>query len=148
MTSPARAAPRRGEAERGQVTAFVTIFVVALLFVTGLVLDGGLLLAAKREADATASAAARAGAQAVSLDALRTSGEQRLDEAASRQAVAEFLSRAGHRGRVIEVAGDHVSVEVTIDKRLLILGIGNLTSRTVKGQATARNVRGVREAET
>lgn len=26
--------------------------------------------------------------------------------------------------------------------------IGNLTSRTVKGQATARNVRGVREAET
>lgn len=29
-----------------------------------------------------------------------------------------------------------------------ILGIGNLTSRTIKGQATARNVRGVREAET
>ncbi len=134
--------------ERGQVTAFVTIFVVALLFVAGLVLDGGLLLAAKREADATASAAARAGAQAVSLDALRGSGAQRLDEQASRQAVADFLSQAGYQGRVVEVAADHVSVEVTIQRRLLILGIGNLTSRTVTGRATARNVRGVREAET
>ena len=39
---------RRLRDEEGMVTAFVTIFVVALIFVIGLVLDGGYLLAAQR----------------------------------------------------------------------------------------------------
>lgn len=144
MSAGARTA-RGGEA--GQVTAFVTIFVVALLLVIGLVLDGGFLLAAKREADATAAAAARAGAQAVSVDELRGSGRQRIDEPGARTAVSGFLARAGHRGRVVGVDADEVTVEVSIDRRLLVLGIGGMTARTVTGRATARTVRGVTEIE-
>ncbi len=72
---------RRGRRdEGGQVTAFVTMFMVALVFVAGLVVDGGRLIAAKRRADNRAEQAARAGAQAVSIDVIRSSGAQVLDE--------------------------------------------------------------------
>ncbi len=69
----------RGAGEGGQVTAFVTVCTVALVFVVGLVLDGGLVLAAKRQAGNVAESAARAGAQAVSVDRLRSQGVSELD---------------------------------------------------------------------
>ena len=65
--------------ERGSVTVFVVIFTIALVFVAGLVFDGGQILAARREASNVAESAARAGAQAIDEGELRRSGQIRLD---------------------------------------------------------------------
>ena len=129
------------------MTAFVTVFTVALVFVVGLVLDGGALLAAKRQANNAAESAARAGAQALSIDSLRTSGVQELDAAEAEAAATRYLDRVGHRGTV-SVASDSVTVTVEIDQPLQILGIGGLAEVTVTGECSARTVRGVDDAET
>ena len=129
------------------MTAFVTIFTVALIFVIGLVLDGGSLLAAKRQADNEAESAARAGVQALSVDRLRSSGDQELDPAQAAIAVNQHLSRLGRAGTVA-VAGDSVTVTISIEQPLQILGIGGLAQVTVTGQGTARTVRGVDQGET
>ena len=47
------------------MTAFVVTLAAALILLAGLVLDGGLVLAAKRRAINEAEAAARAGAQQI-----------------------------------------------------------------------------------
>ncbi len=136
---------QRGQA--GQVTAFVTMFMVALVFVAGLVVDGGRLIAAKRRANNRAEQAARAGAQAVSVETLRSSGDQVLDEDEAIAAASAFLSRVGTRGTV-SVSGDSVTVDVEVPTSMLILGAAGLADKTVTGTGTARNVRGVEEAET
>src|SRR3546814_18735196 len=100
------------------VTAFVTILTVAIIFVTGLVLDGGYVLAAKREANNVAEQAARAGAQHVSEDALRGSGEFRLDAGAAVGAAEAFLARRG--GRKSVVGGKSVSVRVDLGGHRLL----------------------------
>lgn len=131
--------------ERGQVTAFVTIFTMALLFVIGLVLDGGNLLAAKQEASAVAGQAARAGAQMIDLDRFRDTNDESLDETAAYQAANAFLVDNGYEG-VVTVDDRFVSVTVTIKRSALILGIGGMRDLTVHGSSRARAVQGVTDA--
>ena len=133
--------------ERGMVTAFVTVFTLAVLFTIGLVLDGGNLLIARREASNVAESAARAGAQALDDEALRTSGVYRLDPDEARREALAYLAGVDREGTV-NVAGDRVTVTVRIDRRLYILGIAGMSERTVTGDGAARNVRGVVVAET
>jgi Flp pilus assembly protein TadG len=128
--------------ERGQVTAFVTTFTVALLFVIGLVLDGGKLIAAKQEARAVAGQAARAGAQMIDLDRFRDTNEESLDEPAAQAAAMSFLTDNGYVGEVT-VDDRFVSVRVSITESPLILGIGGLADLTVHGSSRARAVQGV-----
>ena len=71
MTGPLR---RRLGDEEGMVTAFVVIFTLALLDMAGLVLDGGLSLAAQVHAIDDAQAAARAVARRVPVAPFETSG--------------------------------------------------------------------------
>ena len=137
---------QRGEA--GQVTAFVTVITMALVLATGLVVDGGRLIEAKRRVNNRAEQAARAGAQALSVEALRSSGAQVIDEDRARAAVRDYLGRAGSEGKVLSVTGDSVTVEVTESTSLLILGVAGLGDQGVMGTGTARNVRGVTTAET
>jgi len=140
---------RRGIGDEGQVTAFVVIMVTAIIFIAGLVLDGGNVLAAKRQAGDEAESAARAGAQALDIDAARSAANaHRLDPDAAAQAVQDYVSRTGHR--VVgapQVDCDTVTVTVAIDQPLYILGIGGLGTQTVLGTASARNERGVGAAE-
>ncbi len=124
--------------ERGQVTAFVTIMTVAILFVVGLVLDG-LLLRAKRETVNLADGAARAGAQALDIDALR-SGRPRLDQDEARALVGAYLDRFDEQADSVSFP-DAVTIEVTVSRsqRLRILGL----TRTVEAVGAATNQRGV-----
>ena len=138
---------RRIRAEAGQVTAFVVIVALALLLCAGLVVDGGRILAARRQAADVAAGAARAGAQEVSVDELRTSNRQALDPGRARAAARAYLDQAGRAGTV-EVAGDAVTVRVEITTPMVILGVAGLVDRTVAGTETARSVRGISEAET
>lgn len=128
------------------MTAFVTIATVGMLMAAGLVLDGGTLLAARREAIDQAAAAARAGAQAVTADSLRHRARQ-IDQAAAADAARAHLRRSGHTGTVV-VAGDHVRVTVTIRHPMTLLRLVGIDERTVAGTGSARLVRGVSHGET
>ena len=129
---------RLGASESGMVTAFVVIFTLALLLMAGLVLDGGLALAAKVQAIDDAQAAARAGAQAIDIPTYRASGLITLDPAQATADAQRYLAAAGHTGTV-SVNGEQVTVTVTITQATQILdlaGIGHLTE-TGTGSATA-----------
>ncbi len=132
--------------ERGTVTAFVTVVTVAMLMATGLVLDGGKVLAAHREAADQAGAAARAGAQAVDVDALRVR-TTRLDARAAVMAARAYLGRHGYSGTA-RVRGDRVEVRLTLRKATPLLSLVGMRTVTVTGTGEARIVRGVTRGET
>lgn len=139
MIRPSRAA-RRGE--RGSVTAFTVIMTITLIFVAGLVVDGGQILNAKREAANVAESAARAGAQAVDEDAVRAGAQTRLND---RQAIARaetFLAASDVQGTAT-VTGNTVNVTVTARQPMLILGIGGLGGVTVHGAGSASPIRSI-----
>ena len=132
--------------EVGQVTAFVVVFVVALLGLAGLVIDGGYALAAKRQAIDEAAAAARAGAQELSVDAYRRDGSVALDPAAARAAAEAFVARTGHSGSV-DADAQVVTVSVTINRPAALLHLVGIREITVTGRGTAHAVRGVEVPE-
>ncbi len=133
--------------EEGQVTPMVLILTLTLLLCAGLVLDGGRILAARRQVSDVAAGAARAGAQAVSVEELRASNRQLLDPVAARRAAEAYLRQAD-RGGTVSVEADSVTVTVRMTTPLVVLGIAGLMERTVTGTETARTVRGVEGAET
>jgi Flp pilus assembly protein TadG len=133
-------ADRRGD--QGSVTILIVGLSFALLMVAGLLYDGGQILAGRREAFAVADSAARAGAQALDIGALRDGQATRLDPAAARAAAGSYLDRVGHTGTV-SVEGDRVEVVVSHTVPLHLLGAVGLSSRTVTGTGEARAVRGV-----
>ncbi|MBI2169360.1 MAG: hypothetical protein HYU28_07660 [Actinobacteria bacterium] len=132
--------------ERGMVTATVVIFTVALLAVTGLVFDGGNVLAARRRAFNEAEAAARAGAQAVDVDVLRAGEGVVLDAEDARQHALSYLASIGRSGEV-SVAGDVVRVRLALRQDLSILGAFGVGPLTVTGDAEARAVSGLFEGD-
>jgi len=130
--------------ERGMVTPFVVSITLALILFAGLVVDGGYLLAARREAIDEAEGAARAAAQALSVPGLR-SGMVTIDPAQAQAAVDRYLGPTGHTGRA-EASGDTVTVTVSFAQPMSILGAAGVTSRTVTGRGTAHTVRGIETA--
>jgi Flp pilus assembly protein TadG len=129
--------------ERGAVTAFVACFAVALIAVFGLVVDGGLILASRRQAFNAADAAARAGAQAVDESALRAGRPLALDAADARRRANDYLVALGLDGGV-DVVGDRITVTVTKERQLSVLGFTGLGPVGVKGTGSARAVQAVR----
>ena len=124
--------------EDGMVTAFVIVIVMALVLAAGLVLDGGLALAAKVQAIDDAQAAARAGAQAISLPTYRATGQITLDSATATADAEQSLAVAGQTGTV-SVTGDTVTVTVTVTQHTQILNIVGVDAlhETATGSATA-----------
>jgi Flp pilus assembly protein TadG len=112
--------------QRGAISAFVAVIALALLMAAGLAIDGGRKVNALREASHLADNAARAGAQAVDLDTLRTTGDLRLlpDQAAAR--VDRYLTSLGHTGDVT-VTGDTVTVTVSLTVDPVLLPTGPIT---------------------
>ena len=118
------------------VTAFVVIFTMALLAMAGLVIDGGLALAAKVQAIDEAQAAARAGAQAIDIPLYRATGQVTLEPT---QAVADaqrYLAATGHRGTV-SVTGDEVTVVVRASQATQILSVVGIDPIGVSGTGSA-----------
>jgi Flp pilus assembly protein TadG len=128
------------------VTAFVVTFAAALILLAGLVLDGGLVLAAKRRAINEAEAAARAGAQQIAVDVYRSQGRLVLDPARARAAARSYLAATGDAGTV-SVAGDRVAVTVRVTQPMQILGAAGLGPATVSGRGAATAERGIQRAQ-
>lgn len=128
--------------DSGRVTGFVVIVVTAALLFAGLVLDGGLALAAKVRAIGEAQEAARAGAQEIDLAAYRASNSLRLVPERASAAAHDYLAAAGHTGTV-SVAGNTVDVTVTISQPTQLLGLTGIGSITVTGTGRAEPRRGI-----
>jgi Flp pilus assembly protein TadG len=133
-----------GRGERGTVTVFVVSMTVALLLVAGLVLDGGRMISARRDADAVAAAAARAGVQGLDEAGIRRSGGAPVDVFAARARVGRYLAATAYTGSV-DVRGDTVTVEVHRTQELPILSLVGLVTAEVTGSGSARAVRAVTE---
>ncbi|WP_326596583.1 pilus assembly protein TadG-related protein [Streptomyces sp. NBC_01803] len=125
----------------GQVTAFVVGVFLALWLFAGIVVDGGLALAAKVKAIDNAQEAARTGAQSLDLAALREDGTARLDPVEAEAAAHAYLTATGAVGRV-EVTDDTVTVHLTRHQDTQILQLVGLRRLTVTGSAAARAERG------
>ena len=136
----------RPRAQDGQVTVFVVVVFVALVAVAGLVIDGGRALAARRRAIDEAEAAARAGAQALSIDAYRSSATVTLDPAGARAAALSYLAATGDTGQVA-ISGGVITVTVEVHQPVTILGIAGVGTMTLTGTARAQLVRGVQGPE-
>ena len=137
------AAPWAGE--EGATTIFVVGLATALLMLAGLLYDGGRILDARREAFHTADNAARASAQAVDIDAVRSGAAPLLDVAAAEVAAREYLDRLGLEGDVL-VAADQVTVTVSIDVEMALLQAVGFDGRTVTGTGRAQIVQGISNA--
>ena len=117
------------------------LVLVGLVALLGLVVDGGAALTARQAAEVEAEQAARAGAGAVSVDALR-SGYVRIDPAAAVAAAEAFTVAAGHPGSA-SVAGGVVTVRITYQVPTDILGVIGIDRLRVSAVASAVDVNGV-----
>ena len=126
----------RFRGEGGSVTAFTVVVLVGLLMAAGLVLDGGRILAARRDAIDVGRGAARAGAQAVVPPDTSSGGVPQVDPAEAGVLARRYLARAGYQGDVA-VAGTTVTVTVHTRVSMLVFPIG---SRDVRVEADARAV--------
>jgi Flp pilus assembly protein TadG len=120
--------------ERGSVSLLVVIMLPALLMAAGLVLDGGRQLQARRDANGSAAAAARAAVQLSDQEAFA----RRLDPGLATARAAAELGRQQVTGSV-SVAGESVTVTVRASIDFLILPGG----RSVSESATATPEQGV-----
>ena len=124
--------------DRGAVTAFATVFTTAVIFVFGLVYDGGRLLAAQRQADNEAAGAARAAAQAIIIDRGGGRATNLLDLGLAEQYVCDYAGQIGRSCSVFDVSaargGTAVTVRVPREVGYLVLPGA---SHTAWGEATA-----------
>jgi len=130
----------------GSISAFVVLLLVAITVLLGLVVDGGSALSARQSATDAAEQAARAGAGALSVEALR-SGSLQLDPAAAVAAAETFAAATGHPGTAT-VSGDVVTVQIHYRMATKVLGIVGIDSLPVSAEASASDLQGVTEGTT
>ena len=140
--------------DSGRVTAFFVVLTTAVLLFAGLVLDGGLALAAKVRAIGAAQEAARAGGQAIDLGAYRTDGTLRLDpDRAAALARAYLTDAAISRSHAtgggpadltvsVVVVGDTITVTIAVSEPTQLLGLVGISSIRVSGTGSAHPDRG------
>jgi Flp pilus assembly protein TadG len=134
-------AGRRWRGEQGSITPFVAIVAGGLIFVAGMVYDGGQMLSTYSRAGDLAANAARAAAQATDPNELYATGTVRLDADEAQARADALLSQAGHAGTGdVNVEGNQVTVTVTLRHRPHILPIA---ARSISASASATAVRGV-----
>jgi hypothetical protein len=139
-------ARRGGAADEGSITPFVVVLTAALLAMAGLVIDGGYALAARQDANASAERAARAGADALSRESVLGGGPLRIDPVAARAAADRQLAAAGRTGQVT-IAGDAVTVTVTVTHPAAILSAIGIDTLSASATATARGLTGIDHEE-
>lgn len=132
--------------DEGRISAFVVTVLAAILALAGLTLDGGLALADKVRVNGQAEAAARAGAQALDLDAYRATGAVHLVTSQAGVMARSYLSTVGQIGTVT-VTGNTVTVTITATHRTQLLALVGIPALTVHGTASAHPVRGVLTVE-
>jgi Flp pilus assembly protein TadG len=88
--------PPRTARERGSAALFVAIFAPAMIFLAGLVIDGGAALEVRQRAADIAEQAARAAGQQCDVGLLRSASECRITSQSAAEAAARpYLQNNG-----------------------------------------------------
>lgn len=135
----------RSERESGSIAVLLCVFVVAMFSFVGLVVDGGRAVALRSSALQQADEAARAGAEELSVYALRM-GDVSIDPSVAVQAAKHFLAQEGVSGTVSANAST-VTVDVERSEPTAVLGLIGIRQITVSASATAEDVHGVTEGD-
>ena len=104
---------RRLRGDEGQVLVMVALMMVGVVSVVGLVADGGLVFAQRRDLQNVADAAAAAGAMQIDEAVYRSTGEVVLDEQLARDAAVLYLDAEDGLDYVVNVLPDRVEVAVS-----------------------------------
>lgn len=109
-----RLGERPRDDERGQAIVLVALFMIGLVAVVGLVADGGVVFAQRRDLQNVADAAAVAAAMQIDERAYRESGGATvvLDEAAARRVALEYLADENDLTYSVAVRPDRIEVAV------------------------------------
>jgi Flp pilus assembly protein TadG len=129
------------QSERGSVTVWMVLMVVALTLIVGIAVDLTGQLAAKRVAGDVAAEAARAAGEQVDQSAYLGGGSVEVKAAAAKQAALAYVKAAGLQGTVQIEGGSVLVVDTTAQYKpvfLSALGVGTLQ---VTGSARTRVVR-------
>lgn len=126
--------------DTGQATVLMLGFVVLAALVVGLIFDVSAILVARQRLQASADAAALAGATAVDEAWVRGEAALILDPSAARSHVLESLARSHVDRQVahIGVTGDRVHVGLADDVDLVFLSTFGVSPQRVEAGATAR----------
>jgi Flp pilus assembly protein TadG len=140
------------QAERGSTALFVAVFAPAIIFMTGLVIDGGAALEAKQRAADIAEQAARAGASQCDVAKLRSEGICFVDLTLVPAAVETYRTSPGVTGfdwtPIEDPAhpGEDNGIQVTVYMRFDTTFLGIMPSFktvTIKQSADAIAVTGL-----
>lgn len=133
--------PARGQ--HGSATVFVLGFATVLMVGAGLVVDGGLALNKRSQVTDDAEQAARLGANAIDLTALRDRGELAIDEGEAISQATGFLSARGYTNIDVRVNGLQVTASADSKVDTVILGLIGIRSIPVDGDAVAEPETGI-----
>lgn len=137
---------RRLHGDEGQVLVMVALMMVGVVSVVGLVSDGGLLFAQRRDLQNVADAAAAAGAMQIDEGAYRSTGEVVLDERLARDAAVLYLEAEGDLDYVVNVLPDRVEVSVSRQATTGFLRVIGIDGVEVSASASAEPRYGVETA--
>jgi Flp pilus assembly protein TadG len=133
--------------ERGSLSLFAVIFTLVVLMLAGLVYDGGLAVAARQRAADVAESAARAGANAIDVDAFRDRQVLVVDQAAACDNARQVVARDGDGSLAdcwVDPADDQlVHVRVHVSVRPLLLALFRFPLFEAEADASARPVQGI-----
>src|SRR4051794_34176656 len=110
----------RARSDRGSILPFTATLVAALIGCAGLAVDGGRILAARRDASSIAAAAARRGAEELAWTGLAT-GHAMVDPDRASAAALAYIRLAGADGQVAATP-ERVEVTVVVTKPTVLLG--------------------------
>ncbi|MYH41258.1 MAG: hypothetical protein F4150_05740 [Chloroflexi bacterium] len=131
--------------ERGAAMVLVALWLHALVAVSGLVLDGGALLAERRALQNLADAAAGAGAMQLDEARYRASGggDVSLDQRAAHAAVAGYMAARGDVTCLVWSTRERVEVEARRRAPTLFLRVVGIDHVTIRARASAEPRHGV-----
>ena len=129
---------RRGQA--GTASVFVVGFAIVLLACAGLVIDGGAALNARMKLADDVEQAARAGADEIDVDALRSGGTVTLDRSAAEAAAFDYISVQAPDSATALANATSVTVTATDTVPTTMLQLVGLRSFDISASATAEAI--------
>lgn len=140
---------RLHEEDDGQVMILVAILMVGMVAVVGLVTDGGMVFAQRRDLQNVADAAALAGAAQIDQDAYRASAGEIvvLDQTAAYTAAVTYLEDEGGLDYAVDVAPEGVDVSVSRNASTGFLRVLGIDGVDINASASAEPRHGVEAAQ-
>lgn len=132
----------------GSMSVFVIGLAVVLFGVAGLAIDGGRVINAKDRAFDVAEQSARAGANQINVDVLRSTGQVVLSPDAAQAAARDYVAQ--NSGYTVDGPIGVTATTVTVSLRATIpttlLSLVHIDTIDIAGSATASAVTGINGA--